>query len=84
MANYSFTLVIEPDGEQYHAYAPALPGCHSFGDSVDEALKNVREALELHAESMIEDGLEIPREPEPAKVRRVTVSVVGRAPSPLR
>jgi len=70
MANYSFTVLIEPDGKQFHAYVPALPGCHSFGDSVDEALKNIREALGLHVESMIEDGLEIPREPEPAEVRR--------------
>ncbi len=27
----NFTVVIEPDGEEFHAYVPALPGCHTFG-----------------------------------------------------
>ncbi len=75
MGSYSFTVVIEPDGDQFHAYVPALPGCHSFGDSPDEALANIEEAIELHVESMLEDGLEVPREAEPARVGRVTVSV---------
>jgi predicted RNase H-like HicB family nuclease len=76
MGSYSFTVVIEPDGAQFHVYVPALPGCHSFGDNQDEALANIREAIELHVESMLEDGEEVPREPEPARVGRVTVSVV--------
>ena len=76
MGSYSFTVVIEPDGDQFHVYVPALPGCHSFGDNQDEALANIREAIELHVESMLEDGEEVPREPEPARVGRVTVSVV--------
>ena len=76
MGSDSFTVVIKPDGGQFHVYVPALPGCHSFGDNQDEALANIREAIELHVESMLEDGEEVPREPEPARVGRVTVSVV--------
>ena len=75
MGNYSFTAIIEPDGGQFHAHVPALPGCHSFGDTPDEALINIQEAIQLHVESMLEDGEEIPQELEPTKVERVTVSV---------
>ncbi len=53
---YQFTVVIEPDEEGYHAFVPALPGCHTFGDTLDEARANIAEAMELHIESMQADG----------------------------
>ena len=56
MSNYQFTVVIEPDGDQFHAYVPALPGCHSFGATLDEARVNIAEAIQLHVECMQEDG----------------------------
>ena len=75
MGNYSFTAIVEPDGDQFHAYVPSLPGCHSFGDTPDEALANIHEAIQVHVESILEDGEEIPQEPEPARVGRVTITV---------
>ncbi len=50
MAVYQFTVVIEPDEGGFHAYVPSLPGCHTFGDTVEEARKNILEAIELHTE----------------------------------
>lgn len=41
MSEYQFTVVIEPDERGYHAFVPALPGCHSFGDTVEEAKTNI-------------------------------------------
>ncbi|MEW5941603.1 MAG: type II toxin-antitoxin system HicB family antitoxin [Chloroflexota bacterium] len=60
MTKYQFTVVIEPDEQGFHAYVPALPGCHSFGDTVEEAQANILEAMELHVETMIEDGAPMP------------------------
>jgi len=37
----------------YTVYAPSLPGCISEGDSVAEALKNIREAIELYLEPVV-------------------------------
>jgi len=65
MTIYQFTVVIEPDEDGFHAYVPALPGCHTFGDTIDEARANVVEAMELHLESMQQDGEPIPVEREP-------------------
>ena len=73
--NFDFTIVIEPDDDGFHAFAPALQGCHSFGASVEEAQKNIREAIELHVESMLADGEEIPFEKAPYFVSRLTVPV---------
>ena len=48
-------IVLEPSEEGgYTVYAPSLPGCISEGDTRDEALSNIREAIELYLE-LVED-----------------------------
>ncbi len=73
MKTYQFTVVIEPDEDQFHAYVPALPGCHTFGATVEEAQQNVQEAIELHIEGLQEDGEPIPVEGEPLFITRLSV-----------
>ena len=48
----------------YWAEAPALPGCYSQGESIEETIKNIREAIEAHIEALKEEGQEIPEEGE--------------------
>jgi predicted RNase H-like HicB family nuclease len=46
-------IVLEPSEEGgYTVYAPSLPGCISEGDTVDEAMANIREAIELYLETV--------------------------------
>jgi predicted RNase H-like HicB family nuclease len=59
--NYTVILQREADGG-YVASAPALPGCISQGDTREEALKNIREAIEVYVEDCLEAGDEIPTE----------------------
>ncbi|WP_047237743.1 type II toxin-antitoxin system HicB family antitoxin [Chromobacterium subtsugae] len=57
-----FPIAIEP-GDTDHAYGvtvPDLPGCFSAGDSIDEAIRNAREAIDFHLEGLDEDGAVIP------------------------
>jgi antitoxin HicB len=75
MTVHQFTVVIEPDDGAFHAYVPALPGCHTFGSTVEEAQSNIAEAIELHIESMQEDGEPIPIEHEPLFITRLSVPV---------
>ena len=75
MSIYQFTVVIEPDEDGYHAFVPALPGCHTFGATIDEAQSNILEAMELQIESMQADGEIIPVEREPMIVTRLSVPV---------
>jgi predicted RNase H-like HicB family nuclease len=44
----------------YHAYFPALKGCHTWDRTYDEALANVREAVELYVEDLRDSGSRIP------------------------
>jgi len=50
----------EADGG-FSAWVPDLPGCASQGDTHDEALANVREAIACHLEGLRADGLPLPR-----------------------
>lgn len=63
MPTYHYTVILEREtGGGYHAYCPALKGCHSQGDSVDEAIENIREAMGAYLESVESHGEPIPRE----------------------
>lgn len=44
----------------YGVSVPDLPGCASAGDTADEALRMAKEAIELHLEGMLDDGLDLP------------------------
>ncbi|MCS7066041.1 MAG: type II toxin-antitoxin system HicB family antitoxin [Fimbriimonadales bacterium] len=51
----TFKVVLEPSDEGgYTVYVPALPGCISEGDTLEEALQNIREAIELYLEPVCE------------------------------
>lgn len=53
----SYTVIYEADPEGgFVASVPALPGCYSQGDSLDEAKKNIIEAIELYLETLQEDN----------------------------
>lgn len=67
-------MVIEADEQGYHAFVPVLPGCHTFGATVDEAKSNIAEAIELHIDAMQQEGEEIPVECEPMLITRLSVA----------
>lgn len=50
--NYKVNIVIENDEYGYYVYVPELPGCQSQGDSFEEALTNIKEAVELYLETL--------------------------------
>lgn len=60
---HRFTVIFEKEEEGgYHIFCPALPGCHSQSATVEEGVHNIREAIELYIESLVEDGLPVPEE----------------------
>ncbi|MCK4577480.1 MAG: type II toxin-antitoxin system HicB family antitoxin [Candidatus Marinimicrobia bacterium] len=55
-----YVVVVEKTEKNYGAYVPDLPGCVAVGDTREEPLKLIREAIELHLQSMQTDGEPIP------------------------
>ena len=56
MEKYTLPVVIEKDKSGYFAMCPALQGCYSQGDTYEEALENIKDAIRLHLEDIIESG----------------------------
>jgi len=54
--NYTYRVILEPDGGGYHAFVPALPGCHTWGKTIREAREMVRDAIGAYVRSVIADG----------------------------
>jgi len=58
-----FTVIFEKEEQGgYHVFCPVLPGCHTQAETVEEGVQNIREAIQLYVDSLIEDGLPIPEE----------------------
>jgi predicted RNase H-like HicB family nuclease len=57
-----FAVVIEKGEHNYSAYVPELPGCIATGDTRDEVLRNIEEAIGYHVELMNELGYPVPGE----------------------
>ena len=56
-------VIIYPDEDGYFvAECPSLPGCISQGATKEEAVANIREAIELYVETLAEDGFPVPEE----------------------
>jgi predicted RNase H-like HicB family nuclease len=60
---HRFTVIFEKEQEEgYHIFCPTLPGCHTQSETIEEGVKNIREAIELYIETLTDDGLPIPTE----------------------
>jgi predicted RNase H-like HicB family nuclease len=60
---YSYTVFYEADVDGgYVVSVPALPGCHSQGETMEEAESNIKEAIELYLESLEAENETIPEE----------------------
>jgi predicted RNase H-like HicB family nuclease len=55
-----YLIIIERGEHNLSAYVPDLPGCVATGDTQDEVLARMRDAIEMHLEGMREDGEPIP------------------------
>ena len=64
-----FRAIIEKDEDDWFVVTvPALPGCISQGKTQKEAIKNIKEAIELHLRSLAEDGIPLNQNQQLAKV----------------
>ncbi len=79
MRNTNYTVLIHPDHESggYYATVPALPGVVDQGETVEEALENVRAALVFTIEDMVESGEKLPPDEPIETVRTVEI---GQSP----
>lgn len=57
-------VIVEPDGDGFHAYCPAFKGLHMDGDTVEQALDRTREGLDWYLQSLKRHGDPLPVGPD--------------------
>ncbi len=56
----SFAVVIEQAGDGFSAYVPDLPGCVATGDTQEQVIQHIREAIAFHLEGLAADAQPLP------------------------
>ncbi|MBI4087252.1 MAG: type II toxin-antitoxin system HicB family antitoxin [Candidatus Liptonbacteria bacterium] len=74
MKRYNFSIIIEHDKDGYFASCPELRGCYSQGETYEEALENIKDAIRLHAEDHLFEKEEFP-ERDAVSLSTVEISV---------
>jgi predicted RNase H-like HicB family nuclease len=74
MYKYAIEIFYSEDDEGYIALAPEIPGCSAFGENEEEALKEVKIALELWLETARTEGREIPEPSGKELLRKIVES----------
>ncbi len=74
MKHYTLPIIIERDAEAFYVSCPPLQGCYSQGDTYDDALSNIKDAIRLHLEDRRVDHDEL-AEPKSFSLSTVEVSV---------
>jgi predicted RNase H-like HicB family nuclease len=60
MSRFLFPVLLEQDEDGYFASCPKLQGCYTQGDTYEEALKNIQDAILLHLKDRIANNEEVP------------------------
>lgn len=60
MRNYHFAVVVEKDEHGYFAYCPELQGCYTQGETFEEVMENIKDAIRLHVEDRLANNESVP------------------------
>lgn len=70
-----YTVIFEPDDQGgYVVSVPALPGCVTQGESFEEAISNIKDAMKGYIEVLKEEGQAIPQEKSDIVITKVTIA----------
>ena len=59
MKKFNLPVVVEGDEDGYYVFCPVLQGCYSQGDTYEEALKNIQDAIKLYVSDILSEKGEI-------------------------
>jgi predicted RNase H-like HicB family nuclease len=77
MARYTVVIDAEPDGSAYNVSVPALPGCYTWEETFEEAVRMAREAIAGHVAALRDLGEEVPTEDSAPIVSVLDVAVAA-------
>ncbi len=76
MKEYQYTIILDPDPEEggYTVTVPALPGCVTQGETIEDAIAMAKDAIRLYIETLIADDEPVPQEREHPQALIVNVA----------
>jgi predicted RNase H-like HicB family nuclease len=76
MTRREYTIILHPDVEEggYTVTVPALPGCVTQGETLEEAIAMAKDAIRLHIEALVADGEPVPEEREHPQAITIAVA----------
>jgi predicted RNase H-like HicB family nuclease len=74
MKNYRFSVIIEQDSDGYFATCNELKGCYTQGETYEEVIANIKDAITLHVEDRIDSNDEI-RQPQAVSLTLMDLAV---------
>jgi len=75
MKRYNFPIIIERDKDGYFAFCPKLQGCYSQGGTYEEAMENIKDAVNLHVEDRIKTKEILPKTDSVSSISLATIEV---------
>ena len=75
MKRYNFPIIIERDEDGYFAFCPKLQGCYFQGDTYEEAMENIKDAVNLHVEDRIKTKEILPKTDSVSSISLATIEV---------
>jgi predicted RNase H-like HicB family nuclease len=74
---YNFEVVIEKEAEDdgYYAWSPTLPGCFSNGRTIEDAKRNMREAVTQHVSALLAHGEPVPQNERLVHVEELAIGI---------
>jgi predicted RNase H-like HicB family nuclease len=76
MSQYQYTIILHPDPEEggYTVTVPALEGCVTQGETIEEAIAMARDAIQLFVETLQAEGLPVPEEREQPQALTISIA----------
>lgn len=74
MKTYTYRVIIEPDGKEFHGFVPVLTGCHTCGRTIQETKNRLNDAIALYLENLKARGKTLPKETSLESFETVTLS----------
>lgn len=74
MSKYTIIVEYDPEAKAYSVTVPALPGCTSQGDTIEQAIANAKEAIAGHIETLRQIGEPVPEETERPQALTIDVA----------
>ena len=79
----TYRAIIQKDGEGFHGLVPALPGCHTYGYSLDEVRDNLKSAIAGWIEAQKEMGWDVPIDQTLDTLESIELSTIRRSKKKL-